>query len=178
MAIDCMIDIETTDIKTSTIVLTVGAVKFDPCSTEEPFEKRHWVLEIDEQSAAGRTMSESTMEFWANQPKEVQEAAFTETGRIPLDTFFKELNKWMVGCKSVWAQHPQFDLIILRDLYDQFGHHYNWPFWAEQDSATLFKLMPKSPLKGINKALHNAAEDAYWQAKCVQIAFAHFNIKR
>ena len=178
MSIDAMVDIETTDVLPSAIVLTVGAVKFNPCSSDEPFDKREWRLEIDAQDAKGRTSSDSTMEFWARQPPEVQEAAFGEEGRVPLIKFFEEFNQWIGGSKYVWAQHPQFDFIILKDLYGQFDHHYNWPFWAEQDSATLFNLMPVSPLKGVNKALHNAAEDAYWQAKCVQIAFAHFDIKR
>jgi hypothetical protein len=176
-----MVDIETTDVKPTAVVLTVGAVKFDPFTFDEPYEKRHWKLEVDRQSDAGRTTDDTlggTMDFWGKQSPEVQDAAFGPEDRVTLETFFKEYNKWMVSVSQIWAHHPQFDLIILKSLYDQFDHHYNWPFWAEQDSASLFNRMKKSPLKGVNNALHNAAEDAYWQAKCVQIVYDHFKFVR
>ena len=176
MATHAMIDIETLDTQPSSVVLSVGAVKFDPFTNQEPFAKTLWRPSVDEQLAAGRTTSESTLEWWSRQEAHIRESTFTEQGRVDLIEFFKDLNKFLVGVDKVWCQGPQFDMVILEDLFKHFKHHMNWAYWQVCDCRTIFNMMPADPRKAIQQNLHSAEEDAFWQAVCVQQTFGHFNV--
>ena len=59
--------------------------------------------------------------------KNIQDIAFAEEGRTKLTEFTKSLNKWLVGCDQIWCQGPQFDMVIIENLYKmlntpQIGH--------------------------------------------------------
>lgn len=56
MATHAMIDIETLDTVPSSVVLSVGAVKFDPFGSQEPHAKTLWRPSVDEQLADGRSI--------------------------------------------------------------------------------------------------------------------------
>ena len=171
-----MIDIETLDTTPTSVVLSVGAVKFDPFSKSAPGVKTLWRPDIEVQLENKRTTSESTLAFWAKQDAHIQESTFSDEGRISLNDLFKSLNKYLVGVDKIWCHGPQFDMVIIENLYAQFQHHTNWKFWQVMDSRTLFNIMPKDPRKAIQQDLHSAEEDAYWQAVCVQQAYEHFNV--
>jgi len=82
-----------------------------------------------------------------------------------------------VGVDKIWCQGPQFDMVILENLYKQFGHHMNWAFWQVMDCRTIFNMMPVDPRKAIQQNLHSADEDAYYQAVCVQGVYQHWSIE-
>ena len=171
-----MIDIETLDTAPNSVILSIGAVKFDPFTYEEPYDKKHWRLDINAQTEAGRSVSESTLEWWGKQAAHIRDRAFSDDNRIEILEFCKELNRWMTGCKEIWCQGPQFDMVMIEDLFKHFNHHRNWAYWQIRDSRTLFSIMPSDPRKDIQEDLHDALADAYWQAKCVQKCFSYFNI--
>ena len=81
-----------------------------------------------------------------------------------------------MGAEKIWCQGPQFDLLILENLYSQWGHHYGWQFWQVMDCRTLFQLMPVDPRKAIQQDLHSADADAYYQAIGVQQCYKHFGL--
>ena len=173
-----MVDIETLDVTPTSVVLSVGAVKFDPFKLgTEPHSKTLWRPDIELQVEDGRTISEDTLQFWARQPQEVQDAALSNENRLQLPEFFASLNKYLVGVGDIWCQGPDFDMVILANLFAQYEHHTNWKFYQFRDSRTLFSLMPKDPRKAMQKVLHSAEDDAYWQAISVQQAFDHFEIE-
>lgn len=175
MTIHAMIDIETLDTFPTSVILSVGAVKFDPFK-QEPYSKTLWRPNIDEQVNAGRTISDNTLQWWAQQDKHIQDTTFTDEGRITCVDFCKLLNKFLVGVDKIWAHGPQFDMVIIENLFDQIKHHKGWAFWQVMDSRTVFNMMPTDPRKGIQENLHSADDDAYWQAVCVQKAYTFFNI--
>jgi len=174
----CMIDIETLDTSPTALVLSVGACKFDPYSEDKPTEHRLWLPSLEPQLEMGRTTSESTLEWWAQQDKEILERALTEEGRVPLDDFFKDLNSYVVGADKIWCQGPQFDMVILESMYAMAEHHWSWAYWQISDSRTLFNLMPSDPRKAVGQAdLHDASADAHFQALAVQRSFAYLGVK-
>jgi hypothetical protein len=173
---DAMIDIETLDTAPSSVVLTVGACKFDPYSTRMPSDRKLWRPSLEQQLDLGRTTSDATLAWWNNQDPEILERALSEENRISLTEFFGYLNKYLVGVDKIWCQGPQFDMVILENLFAQSRHHYNWAFWQVSDSRTVFNMMPTNPLKEIQTDAHDAAADAYYQAVCVQKAYKHFGV--
>lgn len=179
MPTHAMIDLETLDTNPTAAILSIGAVKFDPYNPgSTPHDKTLWKPDIEEQLAKGRTTSDSTLEWWSKQDEHIRDMTFTSEGRVPVGNIFTELNRYLVGVDKIWCQGPQFDMVMLEDIYRQYEHHNNWAFWQIMDSRTLFNLMPKDPRKDIQENLHSADDDAYWQAVCVQRSFAHFGVTR
>lgn len=171
-----MIDIETLDTCPESVILSVGACKFDPYSDSEPYAPQHWRVSIEQQLSQGRTVSDSTIEWWARQEPHVRDAAMTEEGRISIETFMTELNRWLVGVDKIWCQGPQFDMVILENFFAQFGVFKNWAYWQVCDSRTIFNLMPEDPRKSIRRDAHDALADAYYQSIAVQRTFRHFQV--
>jgi hypothetical protein len=176
MATHAMIDIETLGTEPGSVVLSVGAVKFDPFNSIEPNNGKHWMLDVDAQTEKGRIVDESTLAWWGKQEQSIQDRAFSDVGRTDVDVFMKDLNGWLTGCEAIWCQGPQFDMVILEDLFKNFDHHMNWFYWQVMDCRTLFKMMPADPRKAIQENLHDAQADAHWQAVCVQQFYRDFNV--
>ena len=111
--IHAMIDLETLSTDPNATILTVGGVKFDPYTNEEPHSLFDFKLDVDEQTALSRDIDKGTVDWWAKQPKNIQDIAFSEEGRISLKDFRKSLNIWLVGCDQIWCEGPQFDMVII-----------------------------------------------------------------
>jgi DNA polymerase III epsilon subunit-like protein len=166
---DVMIDLETLDVLPSATILTIGAVKFDPFGddvNEATCEKLYIKVDVDSCDRIGCTVSQSTLDWWANQSKAAQEAAFDPDGRIPIEEAVQQLYKFCWGAKRVWSHGVGFDIIILENIFRKVGKAIPWQFWEARDTRTLFDI-------GINPnrppvLAHHALEDAWNQAVGVQ----------
>lgn len=172
-----MIDLETLDTTPDSVVLTIGGVKFDPFSKRAPHSDFYYRLSVDEQTDHGRTISTSTLDWWATQDDKIINEALGDHDRTDVTTMLRALKKWYVGCDAVWAQGTTFDIVMIEQLCRQFGHPIPWSFWTVKDSRTLFGLLPTDPRKQFSFDAHNALEDARVQAQCVQHAYRQLHIK-
>lgn len=174
---DVMLDLETLSTLPNAVILSIGAVKFDPFTNridvDEGMDLR---IDVDGQTAIGRDIQEDTINWWGKQPPEVQEAAMSEEGRVGLEDFTRQLNKFMVGADSIWCQGPVFDIVILEDLYRQLGKPIPWNFWQIADSRTLFKVHG-DPRDKNRKGAHNALMDCVYQAMGVQEIYRRQNVR-
>lgn len=177
MAVHGMIDLETLSTRPDATVLTLGAIKFDPYSNEEPHTGLYLRVNVDEQSELGRHIDDGTLEWWGKQDEKIRDEALGDEDRVPLNEMVKQLNKWCVGLDEIWCQGPLFDYAILQNLYAQMGQPVPWNYWQIRDSRTLFNMLPKDPRKDIQMSLHNALADCYFQSKSVQKAYKHFGVK-
>ena len=164
-----MIDLETLDVLPSATILTIGAVKFDPFGddvSEAKCEKFYVKVDIDSCDRIGCTVSQSTLEWWSNQSKAAQEAAFDPTDRISIEEAVQKLYKFCWGAKRVWSHGAGFDVIILEHIFRKVGKAIPWQFWEVRDTRTLFDIgiNPNRPLV----LAHHALEDAWNQAVGVQ----------
>ena len=172
-----MLDIETLSTRPNAVILSLGAVKFDPFSeridAQDGLDLR---IDVDEQTAMGRHVQEETLVWWGTQPKEVQEAAFGEDNRASVEDFCRRLNKIMVGADQIWCQGPAFDMVIIEDLYRSVGKPTPWQFWQVRDSRTLFGVFGDPRAK--NRAgAHNALMDCVYQAIGVQQVYRQQNVR-
>lgn len=163
MAKHLMFDLETMATSPRAVILTLGAVTFDPF-TDEIFDEMYFRIDIDAQSELGREINEDTLDWWGKQDPEIMLEAFSDD-RLPLDQAMDKFHKFAWGCDKVWSHGAVFDIIIIEDLLDQMKRTVPWKFWDCRDTRTLFDLadadMPQS-------AKHNALEDAKRQAIGVQ----------
>lgn len=173
-----MIDLETMGTDPGTQVLTIGGVKFDPFNYTEPHSEFYYRFDIDEQMELGRSIDQDTLDnFWAKQPKEIIEEAFTPEGRTDCRTILKALKKWYVGCDEIWSQ-GSFDINIMENMCRQMDEPIPWPFWAVNDLRTLLRRMPADPRKDKAFAAHNALEDCKQQVYALRKSFQHFGMKK
>jgi len=170
------IDLETLSTKPDAVLLTIGAIKFDPFTNDPPYSEFYYRANVDEQTAIGRHIEEGTLEWWSRQAPEIVEEALSDENRYPVKEILTRLNKYLVGVDKIWCQGPVFDIVILENLYRQLGLHWNWAFYNIRDSRTLFSLMPRDPRKDISFSAHNALEDCRIQSICVQKSLRNLGV--
>ena len=173
---DVMLDIETLDVLPSAVVLTFGALKFNVFDDTIYDDGLYLRIDVDEQITSGRTINESTIEWWGRQTPEVRDEALGDEGRISMLEFTKQLNKFLVGADRVWAQGPAFDMVIIEDLYRTIKVPCPWHYYQIRDSRTILKALGDDRLPG-REAAHNALADCYYQARAVQTAFSKHDLK-
>lgn len=174
---DVMIDLETLGTRPDCVILTLGAVKFDPYSLDEPKDGLYFRLDVDEQIVKGRDVNEDTLAWWGKQAEAVREEALGENNRISVDNAHKQLNKFLVGVDSIWAQGPVFDIVILENLYRQYGWPAPWQYWQIRDCRTLFGVHG-DPRSKNREGHHDALADCIYQAQGVQQIYSQLNIQR
>ena len=177
MAFDIMLDLETLGTRPECVILTLGAVKFNPYTLDDPGPGLYLRPDVDQQIAAGREVQEDTLQWWMNQAEDVREEALGEEGRVSIEDMHRQLNKFLVGVNNIWAQGPVFDIAILENLYRQYGWPTPWQFWQIRDSRTLFGVHGDPRIKG-KMGLHNALEDCVSQATAVQQVYKKLGIKK
>lgn len=176
MTTAAMVDIETLSTQPNATVLTVGGVKFDPHCTREPHSDFYVRLNVDHQISSGRHVDPGTLEWWSKQDPEIQQEALGDENRVDLLEFMQEFNRWCATVDEIWCQGPQFDMVIIENLYAQLNHHTSWPYWKIRDCRTVFSMMPKDPRKDIQQDLHNALADSRYQAIALQRSYKHFGV--
>jgi hypothetical protein len=172
-----MLDIETMGFTHECVVLTLGAVKFNPYDLQEPHSPLYFKIDVNEQIEQGRTVDDSTMTWWSKQPQSAQDEAFEEEGRISMDEATVQLNKYLSGVDKIWAQGPLFDICIMEHFYKMIGKPVPWQYWQIRDSRTIADMGDYSAKTG-NKDAHNALADAYSQALGVQQIYKQRGVKK
>lgn len=178
MATHATIDLETIDVRPQATVLSLGAVKFNPLTFEDPHSELYLKISIDDQDRYNRTVSESTLEWWGEQDRKIMEEAFDQTGAVTVEDALAEISKFSVGVDTFWGQGYGFDYTMLEDMYRSIGRPIPWNFWQILDSRTLFRVCKQDPRKQIQNDLHNALADAYYQSKAIQIAYSELGVTR
>jgi len=170
-----MIDLETLATDLDTVILTLGGVKFDPYSFEEPYDPIYMRINVDEQIAAGRSYNDDTVRWWGEQDAEIREEALGEEGRISMVDSLKQFQPWVLHCDSIWSNGSVFDVMVMENYYMSCGWFHPWEFWRIRDVRTVFNMginpgMPKDEL-------HNALADSYEQAKAVQRIYSELGVR-
>ena len=176
VAIHAMIDLETLSTDVNAVVLTIGGVKFDPNNSTAPHSEFYYRLNVDEQLEKGRSVEQSTLDWWGEQDPAIMEEALGDGNRSDVEVVLEELRKWIVGVDVLWAHGVAFDVVLMETMYRLYGKNIPWPFWKVKDSRTLFGILPKDPRKSKTFDAHNALEDARIQAICVQEAIAELGL--
>jgi len=166
---DVMIDLETLATSTDAVVLTIGAVKFDPFGSDikEPAMDSFYVkIDIDSCDELGLVANDDTIAWWSQQSKEAQAEAFEGNDRIHIRDAFDQLYKFCWGAKRVWSNGAAFDIPICEHVYRKLNKAIPWPFWSVRDVRTAFDLgiHPHRP----PVLAHHALQDAWNQAVGIQ----------
>jgi hypothetical protein len=165
-----MIDIESLNTTPDTVILTIGAVLFDPkgMGVLKTIDIRP---DVDEQIAMGRSISEDTLRWWGTQSQAAQDEAFGDQGRVPFKEAMETLYKFSWNADRVWGHGAAFDPVVMEDAWTSLDIKIPWNFYHVRDTRTLFELTGVSLKDGGYITTHKASEDAARQAQVVQDAY-------
>lgn len=172
-----MLDIETLGIKPDSVILTLGAVKFDPYVPDKISDGLYLRVDVDEQITQGRDVDDETVEWWGKQSDHIREEALGDDNRVSVTELIRQLNKFLVAVDEIWCQGPSFDIVILENLYRQYQTPHNWKYFQIRDSRTLFQVHG-DPRDRNAAGLHNALEDCISQARGVQKIYKDLGIQK
>lgn len=178
---DIMIDIETLATGPNAVILTIGALRFNPFvddSVRTVKDMETFYCRIDPASFdwPDAEINDDTLKWWSKQPPEIQHEAFGEgVHRLTIREALTELFAFCRPLDRVWANGPAFDIVIIESAAKKLNLQLPWNFWQARDCRTVYRMLPERDARSNN---HNALDDCYLQTLKLQKTLKHFNIKR
>ncbi|QIG75236.1 endodeoxyribonuclease protein [Rhizobium phage RHph_Y52] len=176
---DVSLDIETLGTKPGSIILSIGAVAFDP---EDYNPERLWSgayyrnISVLSSIMRGMTMDEESVKWWVDPERDAARAAF-DSDELSLPDALREFAGWFGavpgGVRHIYAKPPSFDCVLIEGAFRRANVPVPWGFrqprcvrtvldWSGFDAKTV-------PFNGTK---HHALDDAIHQATVVQMAKA------
>ena len=164
---EVMIDIETLDVKTTAVILSIGLVRF---SDYDPMEEGITLYpDMYEQLFQGRTIGQSTMEWWGKQELEARLDAFSSEKRQLSEQIGATMAKYCDGVEKFWCNGPHFDIAILESY---LSHPYPWRYNQVMDMRTMKKEcdpINPVPVPVPGTTAHRAVDDCKYQIEVLRL---------
>lgn len=174
-----MLDLETMGIVSNSIILTIGAIKFDPSTDIGPIEKCDTFyrrINIESCRAVGLLSEEKTIKWWNSQDSSVKFEAIENPDRLVLTQVLLEFNKWFGKSLKIWSHGNDFDCVILGNAYKACNLTPPWKFWNTRDTLTLFDLARVNIKDFCQDNIHHALHDSYRQILATQKSLKKLNL--
>lgn len=162
---DIMIDLEFMDTSPTSAITAIGAVEFNPFTTEIG---RTFYTTVDLQTSVllGGTMSAATVLWWMKQSDEARKEFEDQAPHINLA--LTKLTAWLHEREhrddiKIWGNGAASDNVILRGAYERSQLPTPWSFRNDRCYRTLRALAPEVKFESVGVA-HNALDDAKGQA--------------
>lgn len=182
-----MIDCETLGLKPGSIILSIGAVAFDPQMYKGPLGAEYYAKcsPLDGQHK-GLTIDASTVAWWMQQEDAARHEAFSGTQTIEQalfglnDFFHEQRQRTEDGIIRVWSHGLTADIIWLEEVYRRLNITVRppWNYREPRDTHTLFDLaqIDLSRYSEAGEVHHNALADARCQARAVVAAYQQLGL--
>lgn len=158
-----MVDLETLGTRPRSVILSIGAVKFDPDTQDTHTD---FYLVINKQSCldVGMEASEDTLKWWSEQDPEAQKVLkLAESSVVTLKEALERFANWIDPNTTIWGNGSDFDVSMLQEAYALCGMKQPWAFWNNRCYRTM-----KNQVRVTHKRQgthHNALDDARYQAE-------------
>lgn len=173
---DVMVDLETLGNTAGCVILSIGAVGFDP-KTGQLGETFYEVISMDDAIRHGLLVDNETVAWWNKQSEEARQVLReAKEGGLPLDDALHAFNRFLRGFGKgvrLWGNGSDFDNAILAFAYKITGIPGAWAFWDNRCYRTLKSLKPSIKLVNRQGTYHNALDDAITQARHALEMFGH-----
>lgn len=174
---DIMLDLETLALTPNAVVVAIGAVFFDPYSDELGTTYDVRCSDLREQVAAGRYIDPETVAWWMRQENNAKAMTFATADKA-MSTFDALNGFWQFMGPDhenvrVWGNGAAFDNVVLRSLYCRAFDFDDAPWSYRNDRCfrTLKATVPVNMNTALAGTVHNALDDAIYQARVAQIIF-------
>ncbi|WP_194442379.1 3'-5' exonuclease [Pseudoalteromonas simplex] len=183
---DVMLDLETIGQQSNAVIVSIGAVFFNPLTGNIGAEF-YQVIDIEDAMKYGK-VDGSTLKWWMKQNDDAR-SIFNTNDTMPLKDALLEFNEWMYQIEGfinrvVWGNGATFDNTILTNAYKATNMTKPWHFSNDRDVRTMVdvgrRVLGIDPKKSnaFKGNPHNALDDAKHQAKYIsdiykQISHCH-----
>lgn len=168
-----MLDLETLSTNRNSVILSIGAVIFNPID-KNFIDTFYCKVDIEEQTEKyNRHISEETLNWWSLQSPEVIMEAMGDENRLSYRDAVEKLRKFACGCDRVWSNGSVFDIIIIEDCMNDLEMPVPWQYYNIRDCRTIYELAGVSlkDKKYETKTTHSAIDDAIHQTIVLQDAY-------
>lgn len=160
-----MIDIETLGTGHGAAILSIGAVKFNlvPEHKDDDTAVDTFYCGVDLKDAVrwGGKIDADTVRWWMLQEPAAREKAFG--GKETVINSIRQLNDFVNGCLTFWANPPSFDLSILRAAAKRCGIDVSWSHRQERCYRTLASTVGKNIPRIVSALKHDPLVDCLAQ---------------
>lgn len=166
------VDLETLGTVADAVILSIGAVRFDPDSGQIDDAGFYRSISIESNLDYKRRIQEDTLIWWMKQSSTAQNV-FHEP-KETLETALCDFSDWLGDDSAfVWSNGADFDLPMLAHAFTQCTVTIPWKFWNSRCLRTL-KNLPAAKNASVPRmgTHHNALQDAIYQAQLIQAIFA------
>lgn len=170
MTVHISLDIETLGREPGCVILSIGAVAFDPRGSL--YDRFSVNISPMSSMTVGFTTDPETVEWWSHDDLKAARDAL-ETDQRPIDIALGLFSEWVASTTAteIWAKPPQFDCAIVEKACRMCNVTVPWDHRAPRDLRTLLAVSGFSDkdmtFDGIE---HVALDDALYQARVVQAA--------
>jgi len=172
------LDIETAGSRPGSAVLSIAAVDFWPQTPENPIAKRFFrVIDLWDSLMVGLTVDQDTLNWWMQQDKRARDRAQTDRGRVSVFEALQDFEAYLGGTASkdtrIWAKGPDFDVVMMAEVYRKTGRRIPWSYRRVRDVRTIMALTGGQVKEDkANRIEHDALDDALMQAEAVVKAYS------
>jgi hypothetical protein len=143
-----------------------------PLKDMKTFYKR---IDIESCKVLDLDIDKNTLKWWKEQSREARFEVFENKDRECIKDVLLSLTDFIKNCKNVWANSPNFDCVIIENVYKKLNLEIPWKFWNLRDTRTVYALANLGLKDFCSKnTAHNALEDCYSQIKCLKASLARF----
>lgn len=164
-----MLDLETLSTKSDAAIISIGVARFDESGV---LDTKGWA--IDQTEVFGH-VDPGTVYWWMKQSDAAKRYSFN--GKEKALVAAQELKEFLLGgpgakgCTELWANDPDFDVVILRHWWDTLRPRmgtFPVSFRASRSFRTIKALTPDCDLSECYLGTaHNPVDDAAMQARAV-----------
>lgn len=163
-----MIDIETLGTRPGSVILSIGAAKFDPVDRGAGagiVDTFHQAITLASCTRVGLRMDPDTVEWWLDDARRTAWDKLQSMAKVDLDEALLGLADWLRvdDTTRIWANGADFDCVMLKTAYDVVGIPCPWTFRQTRCFRTL-KALGRTPQPERLGTHHNALDDAVHQA--------------
>lgn len=172
-----MIDLETLGTSNDSVILSLGAVKFDPNGVGHE-DALYMAIDPTSCLAYNLTVDGETLKWWFDPDRDEARHKLMGDTMLDLPTALDAFSRWF-GYTSVpvWGNGSTFDNVILRSAFKAIGYECPWKFWHDRCFRTIKSLpgaqLVQTPRVGTG---HHALDDAIWQAQHLQHIVAEMTL--
>lgn len=166
------IDLETLGTQPDSVILSIGAVIFDPSKPPEKCIQEEFYVVVSTTSCIdhGLQISKDTLDWWDKQSKEARTVIeIASDNKHPdchtLSDALMKLTKFIPENARIWSNGANFDQPILDVARTRCNLNLPWKYFNSRCYRTVINLHPDNKSIAPKKVLaHNALEDAKWQS--------------
>lgn len=161
-----MLDLETMGTRPGSVIVSVGAIEFDPQSARLG-RTFYQTCSIASAVDVGLAMDPQTVTWWLQQNDDARGELIKAKG--DLKSVLIAFKQWLGNADvRLWGNGSDFDNALLAEAYRIIGEPIPWKFWNNRCYRTMKSLFPNVKLER-EGTHHNALDDAIYQAKHLQL---------